>query len=552
MARTRKDAPAPTRAALADAWLARRPAATVAAFVAIALIALLLRLPLIELAPRNAYLGDHVTFMAWSDWAYNFGPLSSYDRPPQPALVDTGDNHLRLWMTAPVNYPPASLYAFWFQGALHRAAGYKERTVRLPPQEAARYALADGVLTGPVYNTAKLRGVNALLPILGDLVLALGVVALVRQMLKRRAPLLELLALAITLLAPPIMLDSAFWSQVDSWITALFVWTLVLLIDRRDLAAGVLLGVAAMTKPQVILFGPVFVFVAAARFYGPDGGWRPLLNLWKTLASATAAALLLALPFMLSPPPAAAKIRAALNVTNRATADEIEARLTPPIAMELAPSLYLSPGAPPRAVARAAEDVLAEARWGALRWFKRSYIDPVSGYDFTTMKAFNVWAVDWLIHIRDPDALRTGSLLLGLPRGTWGNILLVLGIAASWLLAAKRLGWGPTSLAACAFMILLCAFLLPTKVHERYIYYCLPFGIALAVVLPRVWPAVLGLLVVGTFELTWYSWLTGGDALSRMYGLMFVLSLLSIASAAYLAVILLITPRARLSPHSPA
>ena len=32
-----------------------------------------------------------------------------------------------------------------------------------------------------------------------------------------------------------------------------------------------------------------------------------------------------------------------------------------------------------------------------------------------------------------------------------------------------------------AFVVLLSAFLLPTRVHERYVYYCIPFVTALAV-----------------------------------------------------------------------
>ena len=39
---------------------------------------------------------------------------------------------------------------------------------------------------------------------------------------RRYAPLV---AFAVALLAPPIFLDSAFWNQTDSWISAALVWT---------------------------------------------------------------------------------------------------------------------------------------------------------------------------------------------------------------------------------------------------------------------------------------------------------------------------------------
>ena len=70
----------------------------------------------------------------------------------------------------------------------------------------------------------------------------------------------------------------------------------------------------------------------------------------------------------------------------------------------------------------------------------------------------------------------------------------------------------------CAYLITLAAFVLPTGVHERYIYYCIPLAIALAVH-NRLWIApLLALLIVGTAEMLSYKWAgqiyahTGGGA----------------------------------------
>lgn len=52
------------------------------------------------------------------------------------------------------------------------------------------------------------------------------------------------------------------------------------------------------------------------------------------------------------------------------------------------------------------------------------------------------------------------------------------------------------------------AFIWPTGVHERYIVYCMPLIIAAAVFVPRLWPAVAMLAVIGVAELSHNIWLT--------------------------------------------
>ena len=46
-----------------------------------------------------------------------------------------------------------------------------------------------------------------------------------------------------------------------------------------------------------------------------------------------------------------------------------------------------------------------------------------------------------------------------------------------------------------------------TRMHERYILYCVPLVILCAVRLRRLWPAVAGLMFVGIASLSWHIWM---------------------------------------------
>ena len=103
-------------------------------------------------------------------------------------------------------------------------------------------------------------------------------------------------------------------------------------------------GAALMTKPQAILFVPVFVYIFLALRFMSGGTWRRALGLWKTAGVALVVVGFVAAPFMTS-----------------------DAR----------------------------SDSNTE---GAFRWFKRSYVGTIGEqrYDRTTLNAFNVWWFDLL------------------------------------------------------------------------------------------------------------------------------------------------------------
>ena len=237
----------------------------------------------------------------------------------------------------------------------------------------------------------------------------------------------------------------------------------------------------------------MFVYVFFALRFMPGGRWRRALELWKTGAVALVVVAFVAAPFMIA------------DAKSEANAD------------------------------------------GAFRWFKRSYLSTVGSesYQRTTLSAFNLWWLDMLAQ-GSPPPDRAGQqtffrklyspdeTLLGIRKGLLGKLLLGAGVVLAWLLCARKWRWAPQSWPACTFVILLAAFTLPISVHERYIYYCIPFLIALAVH-ARKWiaPLVL-LLIVGTFEMTSFRWAslqniyTPGNMARSASGLLAVLTVLSL------------------------
>jgi Gpi18-like mannosyltransferase len=461
-------------------------------------VAIAARAVAVLIAPQASYLPDHISNMGWSTYAVQHGPWRIYELPAnQPLVVRVRDSRTgRVAETVRLNahhcnYPPLSVYLFWLQGVVWHTLDDNPVTVQPSPYIAHNFDVS-GPVTTRVVDTRASRFADALPGTVFDFLLAWGVARLVRALWpRRRNATLEILAFAITLLAPPIFLDSAFWNQADSWITCLLVWCLVFLMRARLTVAGLLYGAALMTKPQAILFVPVFVYVFFALRFTPGGTWRRAFSLWKTGIAALVVVGFIAAPFMIA------------DARSETNAD------------------------------------------GAFRWFKRSYVGTVGDdrYERTTLNAFNIWWLDLLAQgpaPRERDAratffkklYSTKETVWGLPKGVLGKVLLMLGVVLAWVLCAREWKWGTESWPVCTFVILLAAFVLPTSVHERYIYYCIPFLIALAVH-ARKWIAPLVvLLVVATAEMTSFRWagpvFTPGSAARNLSGLLAVLSVLSL------------------------
>lgn len=472
-----REAPASTRSAIYP-WM--RVA------LVISLVALLVRLLLLLASPRAAYRPDHMSFMTWADLAYREGIHAPYDIPEAGALrvmavpeaAPSVNQAYRVVEVMPCNYPPGSLYVFWLQGALWRALDQTEvkivtdrsnmtvtwstndgsiptRVSAVPP--ALARTVVDQTVQSPIHNTLTARFVNALPGILADWPLALGVAALVRRSSRREvASRNAAAAFALTLLMPPIFLDSALWNQVDSWVTAPLVWTLYTLLTRRIVLAGVLFGVALSVKAQAVLLGPVLVLAAVSLLLEPGAARKNALRMVGGAAAGLLALGSIAAPFMLR-----------------------------------------DAGRPE----------------GPLRVFQLGYLKPIlEEYPMVTANAYNLWWLEWASAGFARDRLDSTTRFAGVSRDLWGRGLLAAGLLAALVLVVRRWGLRDAAWVPFAALVLLAAFVLPTRVHERYIYYCIPFLIAAAFQFTPWWATVVLVAVVGTFEMTWNVWYTASPA----------------------------------------
>ena len=304
-------------------------------------------------------------------------------------------------------------------------------------------------------NTALARAIFDLFAFIGDILLAWGVWVLAGSMFGRRV---AAVAFAVVYLMPPIWLDSCWWGQTDSWELAPMVWILWAMGRRRWLLAGFLWGILLALKPQGILLAPVWVFAWGAVL---TPGWRRC--------------------FPENPPRDARKIVLAVVLAI------VVLNLT-------ALPFWLTTGD---------------------AWLQQSYLRNLrEEAPYTTMRAFNLWLIDLLLHY-DADVTVT---LAGLSKDAWGKLLLIAGIVLSAMLAWRaRL---PVNQRIVVFtgLWLLAAVMLPTRVHERYIVMCLPFLVIVAAGMKRLWPGVIGLIVVGCFQLCSYHWLiVSADAWTRKW-----------------------------------
>ena len=425
-------------------------------FAMLCLAGLIARLAALALAPEHAFLSDHVDYMAWSHYAYEHGPTSVYDAPAGNLI----NVNLPPWLfgrrvTMPFpsysrcNYPPLAAYAFWGQGFAWSLLEPQPATLKPHPEIAAEVGYTGGPVTSRIANTVPARLANSFLALLTDFLWAFGVAKLV-QRLRPQWPAAGTWAFGIALLAPPVFINSAFWNQTDSWLACGMVWTIYLLTTNRYAAAGVVYGATALIKAQAVLLAPVLVYA----FVG-------------LALSRSQARLRRALPAFVG----------AAVVT---------------VVVLAAPFSVRDAGG-------------GEMGWA--RWIYRSYLEPIqSDFPYTTLKAFNVWWLDQAAHGGTREALDAHAQVFGFSKDAVGRTLLIVALLALALLCARRAGWSPAAWQFFAALALLAVFLLPTRAHERYLYYALPFIIAGALLFRRWLPMLIAVLLVATFEMTWYLW----------------------------------------------
>lgn len=400
------------------------------------------RVWLTDVSTRSGYKWDHFDNIGMGLSAAKHGLLDVYTIPSRDDLAkvpgrvfDAGQfkPYTRQAIILP-NYPPLCISLFYLQAKALEAID--------PPLTA---------------NTFTARLVMGSLATLAELLTAVGVFGLARMMFGTTA---GLAAGALCWLMPPIAMDTSFWGQVDSFMLAPSVWLVWLLLRRRWVAAGVVLAVAALLKPQGILLGPIVLFAAVVVREGDVRASFQLaaIRAGKVVGTALTATLVITAPWMIT-----------------------------------------SGGA----------------------WFDRCYVQSFAeAFPYTTLKGFNVWYVDALRMDAAGDfgmpntregALHSGVTIAGVRKDSWARLAILTALIATAVLAWRRYRDRPAAaLTIFAAVWLWSVFIWPTRVHERFIVYSMPMVIIAAVGMRRFWPALLGLAIVGTAELSSNAWTNFG------------------------------------------
>ncbi len=485
------------------------------------ILGLALRLVLCALAPRYGYTWDHLDNIGMGRTARRVGLLNVYsvDRTdlatvvgfaPTPASIGAGRESRE---DGPLPSPSRS-GGRGEDSASPEARSRDQGSPPLrPPGTIARTAvvlpnyppwamtlffaqarLLD-IMTGhaPV-NTFVSRLVLGAAPFMFELLTAFGLFLLARAL--DAGERTGLIAAVLFWCAPPTAMNSASWGQVDAFVLAPAVFLVLFLVERRFVLAGATLGAAMLLKPQGLILAPIALFglvIAAFAQCSDRRGARPALE------------------------PGASPAR---HAGNRGERWRVALRAFAAASIRLAGSaaVVVAAGSLPWTLAH------------GTAWLTRSYVQSfVELAPDTTCFAFNVWYLDALrLDDRIVFALDSTARLAGMTKDAWGRLLLLAAGAlaglACWRLVldesrshtAHRLqGLGaPSARAVTVFacLWLWSVFLFPTRVHERYIMYCIPFLILMAVI----WRSYRGVLVVvlllAAAEQSWNLWLAGPPA----------------------------------------
>jgi Gpi18-like mannosyltransferase len=221
----------------------RNPAVVLGASIAIGLV---LRLCLLCAAPQYAYFSDHADFAQWGVQAARFGPTSLYTRLPPPCEAQRFDaagrqQIIRREKKTVCNYPPLSIYCLWALGETQQLVAPNSRI-----------------------NNFFTRCLYAIPTLAAELVLAMGCRSMLSSFWGART---GVLGFAAIFLCPPLVVDGAFWGQLDAWLLAPTFWMVFAIGQGRWRLAGLLWGIAMGLKTQGIIWSPVWLL---ALLLGPN------------------------------------------------------------------------------------------------------------------------------------------------------------------------------------------------------------------------------------------------------------------------------------------
>ena len=271
-----------------------------------------------------------------------------------------------------------------------------------------------------------------IVPIMADAGVAIALFLLARDL---AGPKSGLLAAALYAFNPGPIIISSIWDQWDSISTCFALFALWLFLRNRYELAAASITYAALVKPQFFLFGLLFAVVFVRRLILPpfllylhsDSVQGPLRALLRPLARAATAIL-------------AAWITA-------------EAVLLP-FNISI-PPLY-------------AEFDLRD---------RLEYVFRV--HDETTLNAFNFWATPWAGNAVEDYELK----FIDITAQTWGQIL--LGAALVLILIMWWRCGTDGAIVWAALAMTFSSFMLPTRIHERYMLPTVALALLAAAIQPR-------------------------------------------------------------------
>ncbi len=99
--------------------------------------------------------------------------------------------------------------------------------------------------------------------IIFDFVCAIAVGKIVKIIFKNKkdVKIYSLMAYAITLFLPTVILNSACWGQADSIYTAFILFSIMFLLEKKYLRSFILLGISFAFKLQFVFILPLFIYV---------------------------------------------------------------------------------------------------------------------------------------------------------------------------------------------------------------------------------------------------------------------------------------------------
>ncbi len=211
---------------------------------------------------------------------------------------------------------------------------------------------------------------------------------------------------------PVTIFISAVWGQVDSVMVFLMLVVMWLLQQDKFAIAGIIGAVSVIVKPQGLFLAPIFLL---SQWYR-RAWWQWLV----TIIGGILMIWLMVLPFVWS--------QVNFGSVNAA-----------------APSSLLSAVIYP------------------LQFLYKQFMSGASTYPYASVNAFNIWAgVNWKPDSTDIFGLTYRLIGLGL-----------LGVVITWIGIFLRKH--PDGIFLAAAVMMMAVFMLPTRMHERYIFYAIAF-----------------------------------------------------------------------------